>query len=45
MAKRISKKTSIKKWISGQNNKKAINNASSSYSTNQRGGIRLTTTN
>lgn len=45
MAKRISKKTSIKKWISGINNKKAINNQSISYNTNQRGGIRMTTTN
>lgn len=45
MAKRISKKASIKKWISGNKNKKAINNADNWYNTNQRGGIRLTTTN
>lgn len=45
MARRISKRKSIQKWISGNNNKKLINNQDKSYSTNQRGGIRLTATN
>lgn len=40
MAKKISKKKSIAKWISGVNSKKAINNPQ--YERNKRGGIRLT---
>lgn len=40
MAKKLSKKGNIKKWKSGINNVKVINNAN--YSKDKRGGIRLT---
>lgn len=40
MAKRLSKRKSIKKWKKGINNNKVIN--LDTYSRNMRGGIRLT---